>query len=121
LFEQKTHNISELISFLESDYPQLEVEWIYSESNLIEYGKDLISSCGMLEAIFNEISKFNGHTNIYLRIHGYKSWIVIRIEGNFMFPEKSPVIIKEADKVNALLNIESEDNSVVIKLAIEIS
>lgn len=122
LNKRKIHSIFRFISFLKCNYPQCKIKLITSETNLMEYEKDLDSSYRMLNTIFKEISKYNDTINAYLlRIHGYKNWIVIRIAGNFMLPEKSHVIIKEANKLNALINIEPEDNNVVIKLAIEIS
>ena len=119
--ERKIYNISELIEFLEYDYPQLKVKWIYRDLNLIVYEKYLSNSYRILDIILNEISKYNYRPDAYLRIHGYKNWIVIRIEGSFILPEKNPVIMQEVGKLDTLINIETQDNGVTIKLAIEIS
>jgi len=117
--ERKIHSISEFTEYLENDYPRLNFYLLYSERNIRKYEKSLNSTYKVLGIIFTELCECNVKADIYLRLHGYKNWIVVRIQGIFLFPEKNTRILKEANKYNASFIISHEDNSVIIKMAIE--
>lgn len=119
LSDRKIHSISEFTEYLENDYPRLNFYLLYSEQNIRKYERNLTNTYNIIEKIFNELCKYNNKADIYLRLHGYKGWIVVRIQGRFLFPEKNIGILKTLNTYNTSLSVSHEDNSVIIKMAIE--
>lgn len=66
-------------SMLEADFPDCKIHFLYDAANMKAYQDKYKQSAQIVKTLLMELIKSNNSGKIYVRLHGYKSWLVIRI------------------------------------------
>lgn len=64
---------------LEDEFPDRKIYFLYDTANMKSYKDKYQQSAQIIRILLRELLKSNNSSKIYVRIHGYKSWLVIRI------------------------------------------
>lgn len=67
-----------------SDY---EIELFYDRTNMELYGKKVNQNYELITNLIKELYGEKARERIYIRMHGYKNWIIIRIVGEWNLSE----------------------------------
>lgn len=97
--------------------PVCNIEWFYDQNNLQKAGNQLFE-----DYIANLLKCLCAHDpNLYIRIHWYKSWCVLRIAMRNCLPKKVIVQLKREllnnDSVH-LFDITYQNRKIIIKMAL---
>lgn len=104
---------------LSHKYPDIKITLIYDEINLKSFENQLISSCSALNTILKELLRFNSNINLFLRIHGYRNWLVMKLKGNFVLPKNAANhITEEINELNGIINFSLEENIIVLDFSV---
>lgn len=66
-------------SMLEAEFPDRKIHFLYDTANMKAYQDKYKQSAQIIRTLLMELLKSNNSDKIYVRLHGYKSWLVIRI------------------------------------------
>lgn len=66
-------------SMLETEFPDHKIHFLYDTANMKAYQDKYKQSAQIIKTLLMELLKSNNSDKIYVRLHGYKSWLVIRI------------------------------------------
>ena len=66
-------------SMLETEFPDHKIHFLYDIANMKAYQDKYKQSAQIIRTLLMELLKSNNSDKIYVRLHGYKSWLVIRI------------------------------------------
>lgn len=83
-----------------SDY---EIELFYDRTNMELYGKKVNQNYELITNLIKELYGEKARERMYIRMHGYKNWIIIRIVGEWNLSE-----VKIADIQKKCLEINKE-------------
>lgn len=106
---------------LEDEFPDRKIYFLYDTANMIDYKDKYRQSAQLIRMLLREILRSNNSSKIYVRLHGYKSWLVIRIT----LDEKpngqvADVIQERCKELNSEMLFDASKNShgLVIKVSI---
>lgn len=101
----------------ENRCPKGSIEIFYDKENLKKYESRL----GFVEKSLVEIVGYLYHHNnamhLFIRVHGYKQWIVLRISGKICLPKEAKVICRELCGSD-ICNISMCGDDKIIKIAL---
>lgn len=100
-----------------SDY---QIDLFYDQANMGLYRKKVKQNYELIINLVKELYIKDAKKRIYIRMHGYKSWIVIRIMGEWSLSEVKIVEIqKSCLEINkeTLITVSKDDNSFSIIVA----
>lgn len=66
-------------SMLDADFFDHKIHFLYDIANMKAYQGKYKQSAQIIRTLLMELLKSNNSDKIYIRLHGYKSWLVIRI------------------------------------------
>lgn len=64
---------------LDDEFPDRKIYFLYDTANMKAYLDKYKQSAQIIRILLMELLKSNNSDKIYVRLHGYKSWLVIRI------------------------------------------
>lgn len=66
-------------SMLVTEFPDHKIHFLYDTANMKAYQDKYKQSAQIIRTLLMELLKNNNSDNIYVRLHGYKSWLVMRV------------------------------------------
>ena len=108
-------------SMLETEFPNHNIHFLYDTANMKAYLDKYKQSAQIIRILLMELLKSNNSDKIYVRLHGYKSWLVIRIALEKKPEEQMADKIREKCKeFNPAILFDVSENSCgfVIKISI---
>lgn len=70
--------LEKLKEAIEIEFPNCKIELFYIDENMEKYQNKLETEYWMMLSIMRDLCKL-GDIELYIRLHGYKNWLVIRI------------------------------------------
>lgn len=87
--------LSDTYETLTIEFTDCEVELFYDQVNLEKYRKKYEQNYEMIRKILEKLCKNGFKERIYIRLHGYKEWLIIRLMGEWNLSEWEIVQIKK--------------------------
>lgn len=101
---------------LHTRFANHKIELLYDKEN-VKNRFDVFYKCEkILMEVFEYLCKTEKEVHLYLRIHFFREWIVIRIAGNKRLSQDAKKRIKKVSQ-NGLLTIIEWENGYILKLA----
>lgn len=64
---------------LDDEFPDRKIYFLYDTANMKAYKDKYQQSVQIIRLLLRELLESTNSSKIYVRLHGYKSWLVIRI------------------------------------------
>lgn len=96
------------------------MEWCYKQKNIVQNKKKVNETLLRTMWIFEKLCAVKDDAHLYIRIHVYKQWCVIRIVAEYMYQRQLiEELMTQYSTIGEemLFDILREDKNLVIKLA----
>ena len=106
---------------LENEFPDHKIHFLYDAANMKAYQDKYKQSAQIIRALLMELLDSNNSDKIYVRLHGYKSWLVIRIALEEKLEEQVADKIREKCKEfnpEIMFDVSKNSCGFVIKISI---
>ncbi len=105
---------SSLVEFLQGKYPKYGIDLYYDEKNLASHTQDLVEVIKNLDKLLDVLDEYIKDSQIFVRIHCFNQWIVVRIKADM---EQECCFEKKIKDVfcGDLVNIISDEEYQIIK------
>lgn len=110
--ESALTDLVELRGKLYKQYPKCQLEVYYDWENLVRYDAKIKRNKKKLFSLLSSLCRYKSGIRIYLRIHGYKGWLVVRVSVNTELPCR---LEKRLKRKNGIMSIEKGKSGSVIK------
>ncbi len=80
--EIEENEISRLIRFFQEKHSKCEINFYYDEKNLAYHAQSLVEVMRNLDNLMDVFDECKKNVQIFMRIHFYKQWIIVRIKAN---------------------------------------
>lgn len=102
-------------------FPKSSISFFYDYKNLKEYTNNLDNILNNIFCIVSLIYTIQNKSAIYIRLHGYKEWIMIRIASDNWGGGEIKDYLKIVVSSDSLYNVEMQNSNIVIVISKSIS
>lgn len=106
-----------LIDMFKRRHPECKIELFYDINNMKKYYKRFRKIKKQFFEMLSIFYKYNCYMHIFIRLHGYKSWVIIRVSADFNLSQQALNELIELN-ITPIYSVIQNQSSTIIKLAI---